>query len=498
MLKENWRFIARIERLGDFLIVILAFLVAYYGRESMMYWNQTLNLSLPFEPGELAPITEYFNILLASVLCTLGILEFRGAYGSMRFISSAQLLLLFSTTALLVFFSLASILFILKIDLSRSFIGLFCLLLTLGLTFERILVLKVLRFIRSKGYNFRNILIIGINSQSIKLIEQIINRPELGVRIKAVAKYSNSLNEDVNKKFNQIKRTVKESQKYDIGNLVTDLEETEKILNSKAIDEVIFGDFSDNSKKVKELVGICTEQGVRTTIAADLFSIGLIKSGISHFGDVPLIHFQPPPGDRWELSLKRFIDLTISFVLIVLLIPVFIVLSILVKIDSKGPILFRQRRVGLNGRIFTLYKFRSMVEDAERKLDKLTEKNTMQGPAFKIEDDPRITKFGKSLRKFSLDELPQLFNVLKGEMSLVGPRPPIPKEVKEYARHYRRRLSMRPGITCIWQVSGRNKINDFESWLKLDLEYIDNWSLFNDFKILIKTIPAVIFGIGAS
>jgi lipopolysaccharide/colanic/teichoic acid biosynthesis glycosyltransferase len=180
----------------------------------------------------------------------------------------------------------------------------------------------------------------------------------------------------------------------------------------------------------------------------------------------------------------------------IILSPILVATAIAIKIDSSGPILFRQKRVGLNGRNFTLYKFRSMVKNAEKMREQIEHLNEMSGPVFKIRDDPRLTKVGKFIRKFSIDELPQLFNVLKGDMSLVGIRPPISEEVKKYERWQRRRLSMKPGITCIWQVSGRNKV-DFDQWMRMDLNYIDNWSLKLDFKLLLKTIPAVLFTKGA-
>jgi lipopolysaccharide/colanic/teichoic acid biosynthesis glycosyltransferase len=171
-------------------------------------------------------------------------------------------------------------------------------------------------------------------------------------------------------------------------------------------------------------------------------------------------------------------------------------ISLLIKLTSKDSILFKQKRCGLNGRKFIMFKFRTMVENADGIKDLLREKNEMDGPAFKITNDPRLTKVGSFLRKFSLDELPQLFNVLKGEMALVGPRPPLPREVSQYDPWQRRKLSMKPGLTCLWQTNGRNNIN-FEKWMKMDLEYIDNWSFWLDTKILFKTIPAVILGTGA-
>jgi exopolysaccharide biosynthesis polyprenyl glycosylphosphotransferase len=248
--------------------------------------------------------------------------------------------------------------------------------------------------------------------------------------------------------------------------------------------------------QVEEMVLACAEQGVRTTIAADLFSLGLVKSGMSYFGGMPLIHFQTPPGDSWELSVKRGIDVVVAGVALLVLAPVMAAIAFGVT-RTPGPIFFRQTRVGLNGRLFQMYKFRSMFAGSEVVPEDLRELNEMNGPVFKLTNDPRVTPFGRFLRRFSLDELPQFWNVFIGEMSLVGPRPPIPGEVSMYERRSRRRLSMRPGLTCTWQVSGRNEIRDFDLWVKLDLEYIDNWSLTGDLLLLFRTIPAVLLGNGA-
>ncbi|OGL47026.1 MAG: hypothetical protein A2W05_02615 [Candidatus Schekmanbacteria bacterium RBG_16_38_10] len=189
-------------------------------------------------------------------------------------------------------------------------------------------------------------------------------------------------------------------------------------------------------------------------------------------------------------------DIIASMILLIATSVVFLTSALAIKLTSKGPAFFRQKRVGMNGRIFTLYKFRTMFENAEAMKEKLAHLNEAEGPVFKIKDDPRITKVGRWLRKLSIDELPQLWNVLKGDMSLVGPRPPVPSEVEKYERWQRRRLSMRPGITCIWQVEGRSGV-DFTKWMEMDLEYIDNWSLGQDFKLLMKTIPAVLSSKGA-
>ncbi|MBX7145611.1 MAG: sugar transferase [Oligoflexia bacterium] len=494
MLKENWRTISRVERFGDVAIIIACFFAAYYSRSSLLFWNETLDLGLQFGGEVLAPVRDYFIVLLVALISYLVLLNTFGAYSSMRLSSSWQLLRISFLSSFIVFFVLAATLFLLKIDLSRSFIGLFCFLVALFLTGERYLVLNLLRFWRRRGKNFRNILICGFGEQALRLTAEVSRRSELGIRIRVFA----HLRDDVPLQLaDAFRREVRRISGSSPGRLIGGSSAIAKALREYAIDEVIFTDVVDVMPHVEEMVLICSEQGVRTTIAADLFSIGMVKSGLSYFGDMPLIHFQTPPGDRWELSLKRVIDVLGAGLLLVLLAPLFALLAVAIRLDSAGPVFFRQRRMGLNGRIFELIKFRSMRLGAEQQLGELKKFNEMSGPVFKLRDDPRVTRVGRVLRRFSLDELPQLWNVLVGDMSLVGPRPPIPGEVSMYERRDRRRLSMRPGMTCTWQVSGRNEISDFESWVKLDLEYIDNWSLARDFSLLFRTIPAVIFGRGA-
>lgn len=496
MLKENWRLIARLEKLGDFLIIALAFFAAYYGRASLYFWSESLRLNVPFEGAELAPLSEYFIVFILAVLSYSLVLNAVGAYSSMRLISSWGLLRLSLFSSLVVFFIVSGFLFALKLDLSRSFIALFCSLVALSITAERFLVLKFLRFWRRRGRNFRNVIICGISEQAVNLTGELMKRPELGIHVRGFATLQPQAEIDP-EALRKFKADLRRAGCHAVGRLICGKVEIETALKDYAIDEVIFTDIVEVMPAVEEMLIVCADQGVGTTIAADLFSVGLVRSGISYFGSIPLIHFRTPPGDDWQLSVKRTIDVVVAFCALLILTPLLLGIGLAVKFSSPGGILFKQRRVGLNGRIFTLYKFRSMYVDAEKHLDDLRAQNEMQGPVFKIRNDPRITPMGRILRRFSLDELPQLWNVLAGHMSLVGPRPPIPGEVTMYERRDRRRLSMRPGITCTWQVSGRNDIKDFESWVRLDLDYIDNWSLRRDFVLLFRTIPAVLFGNGA-
>ncbi|HMO02500.1 MAG TPA: sugar transferase [Oligoflexia bacterium] len=497
MLKENWRALKRIEQLCDNLIIIIAFFSAYYGRSSLLFWDDYFGFDIPFGGAQLAPLKDYLILLFVALISYNVLLSMSGAYNSMRLNNGWQLLRIGFFSSLIVFFLLSGVIFILKLDLSRSFLILFTLTVAFGVGLLRYLVLLLLRFWRARGKNFRSIIICGIGDQALRLMREIAARPELGIRVRSFADLRSA---------SDIAPADLVAFKLSLGKLsglaipkrvIQGIEAIDSALSEYVVDEIIFTDVVEVMPLVRDMIAICAERGVRTTIAADIFSVGLIKSGISHFGGMPLIHFQTPPGDRWELALKRWIDIVCGSILLVLLLPLMALIAILIKLTSPGPVLYVQKRVGLNGRLFDLYKFRSMYQDADKMQKELLQYNEMSGPVFKMKHDPRVTKLGKILRKFSLDELPQLYNVIRGDMSLVGPRPPIPGEVSVYERSDRRRLSMRPGMTCIWQVSGRNKINSFDSWVKLDLEYIDNWSLALDLWIMLKTIPVVLIGAGA-
>lgn len=496
MLKENWRSISRIERVGDFLIVVAAFFLAYYSRTALLFWNDVLGWNLPFQGDELAPLKDYFIVLVVGLSAYMVFLHLLRAYSSMRLSTALQLLKVSLLSSILVFFTLAAVLFLLKIDLSRSFIALFCGLVGMFLTIERVIVLRILRFWRRRGRNFRNILVCGVGEQALRLVRQVVNTPELGIRVRGFGDLHEGSAHDP-RAVAEFRDRLRAINAGPLGRVIVGPENVARALEDYAIDEVIFTDVVEVMPQVEELIILCSEQGVRTTIAADLFSVGMVKSGISYFGGMPLIHYQTPPGDSWMLALKRWIDVLVSAVLLVLLSPLLAAIAVGILVTSGRPIIFTQTRVGLNGRLFSLYKFRSMRVDAEQELAQLQEMNEMRGPAFKMRNDPRVTGIGRWLRRYSLDELPQLWNVLRGDMSLVGPRPPVPGEVSMYERKNRRRLSMRPGLTCTWQVSGRNEIVDFDSWVRLDLEYIDNWSLGRDLLLLLRTIPAVLFGTGA-
>jgi exopolysaccharide biosynthesis polyprenyl glycosylphosphotransferase len=268
-----------------------------------------------------------------------------------------------------------------------------------------------------------------------------------------------------------------------------------ELLARQIVDEVIFNVDSSKLPGLEEVFLRCDEEGVRTRVAIDFFPHVNSEITLDRVGSAPLLTFSAAPLDDLRLLLKRFFDVIASAGALVLLAPVFLLVAVLIRLTSPGPIIFRQRRCGLNGRRFTMYKFRSMVENAEDLINDVQHLSTRQ-VAFKIAKDPRTTRIGFWLRRFSFDELPQLVNVLRGDMSIVGPRPPIPEEVDRYERWQRRRLRMRPGLTCLWAISGRDKV-DFNTWMRMDISYIENWSLRLDWSIILRTIPLVLAGRGA-
>jgi len=250
--------------------------------------------------------------------------------------------------------------------------------------------------------------------------------------------------------------------------------------------------------QVEDAIRACELEGVEVWLVADFFRTQISQTSFDDFYGQPVLVFRTAPGASWENVVKQLIDRVGAVVALVAFSPLLLLCSVMVKLTSPGPIFFRQQRSGLNGKPFVLYKFRTMVTNAEQLKSELEAMNEMSGPVFKVTNDPRITPLGKVLRKFSFDEWPQFYNVLRGEMSLVGPRPLPVDEVKRFNDlAHRRRLSVKPGLTCLWQISGRNDVKEFKDWVRLDLEYIDNWSLWLDVKILFRTVPVVLIGNGA-
>ena len=271
-----------------------------------------------------------------------------------------------------------------------------------------------------------------------------------------------------------------------------------ELLHEYSASSVLISPKHTNLDRVENVIRLCETEGVEAWLIADFFATKIARASFDEILGRPLMVFRSTPETSWQMLAKQLLDFGGALVLLLVFSPLMLASALFIKITSPGPVMFRQQRSGLNGAPFCIYKFRTMVSNAEQFKHELAAMNEMSGPVFKVTNDPRVTAIGRWLRKFSLDELPQLFNVLRGEMSLVGPRPLPVDEVRRFNDlAHRRRLSVKPGITCLWQVSGRNKISDFKDWVRLDLQYIDNWSFWLDLIILLRTVPVVLLGTGA-
>lgn len=355
--------------------------------------------------------------------------------------------------------------YFLRWDLSRSFLFFFLLYSLLFFLLFRLNSRRLVRRFQREFGSPYNILIVGSSQAAEQFGRQLVEGSPFRIKLLGI------LSEDA------------------CTNALPDM------LKTNVIDEVIFRVESQRLSTLEEIFLLCDEEGVRTRVAADFFPHVNSRMTLDRFGTAPLLTFTAAPDDDLRLIVKRVLDVVVSLAALVILSPVMLLIAILIRLTSRGPVIFRQTRCGLNGRRFTFYKFRSMVnnaEDLKSELAHLNQKTT----AFKIPHDPRQTAVGHWLRKFSLDEVPQFLNILRGDMSLVGPRPAVPEEVDNYQRWQRRRLRMRPGLTCLWAIRGRDNL-DFHTWMKMDMEYIDNWSLALDWRILLKSIPYVLTGSGA-
>jgi exopolysaccharide biosynthesis polyprenyl glycosylphosphotransferase len=379
---------------------------------------------------------------------------------------------------------LAAAIFLLKLgEISRSFIGLFIGLNLMLQAGYRLSAHRMREFLQRGFTGHRYYLIVGTGHAAAEVARLIEKNKDHGDRVIGF------LRDEEGKRLEDEELR----ERYPVGELA----ELPRMLEEHIIDEVLFAVSKPRLEKMEEIFLTCEEQGVKTRVLLDFFPHFQSEISLDRLEHLPLLTFSNAPENEYLLFLKRAFDILLSSVLLVLAAPLLLIISVAVKLSSPGPVIYQQLRCGLNGRRFRLWKFRSMYEDAEKHLPLVAHLNESDGPVFKIQRDPRMTRMGRFLRRTSLDELPQLFNILKGEMSFVGPRPPLPEEVARYERWQRRRLRMKPGLTCLWALEGRSELS-FARWMKLDMDYIDHWSLSLDFKILLRTIPRVLTGRGAS
>ncbi len=380
--------------------------------------------------------------------------------------------------------ALLALLYLLNLDVpvSRLFLALFFVCLT-GLQLVQRTVAEGFRgSLRRALGAVTSVVVIGDGQNAVEIASELENSRRHGFRLLAIVGCGNELGSEV-----RLERPYP----------VRSLDDLSAMLTEQAIDEVLFAVASERLRELESVFLLCDEHGIKTRVAADFFPHVHSRVHFDWLGERPLLTFSIAPAEELQLLLKRCLDSALAVAsLAILLVPMALV-AILIKLTSKGPVFFRQTRCGLNGRPFTCYKFRSMVEDAEARRREVEHLNEKDGPAFKLRDDPRLTPIGAFLRRFSIDEWPQFWNVLRGDMSIVGPRPAVPSEVSQYRTWQRRRLRMRPGLTCLWAIRGRDSV-DFDRWMEMDLEYIDNWSLLLDLRILVLTVPVVLGGRGAS
>ncbi|MDH3889817.1 MAG: sugar transferase [candidate division Zixibacteria bacterium] len=357
------------------------------------------------------------------------------------------------------------------IDLLLQSTGMFLSRVTLAYLRERARVSKTLTFEKQA-------VIVGTGRQAQRLADRILDSPDVDTLLIGFLDY----HKDYLWRYRDVP-------------LIGRPEALEKLIATCQIDALIVAVEPPDLLRTRPLFELAERMGVTICFLPEPFRPKVARMRPGFMCGLPTVVYRAVPEDQSLLLVKALVDRIGALVGLLLAAPLMLATAMAIKLESRGPVFFRQERSGLNGKTFKLFKFRTMCADAEEKKDTLKEQNEMSGPVFKIARDPRITKIGRILRKYSIDEVPQFFNVLRGEMSLVGPRPPLPREVAEYDPWQHRKLSVKPGVTCLWQVNGRNQI-DFEDWMRLDLEYIDHWSLWLDAKILARTIPAVIKGSG--
>jgi len=476
---RNRLLITSLQKLFDLVLLVLSFglttalIVHAEGRISLSQFLSTRTKTTDYAIFSLALLLCYF------VFSACGLYRSRrlsSRRGEMADVSKA------TTLSVVCFVAIGSVFSVGMITL--PFLALFWVTSTAGLCTFRFLLRVALARIRTRGRNLRYMLILGTNPRAVEFARRITAKQERGYRLLGFV-------DDDWPGLAKFKRSG--------FRLVSNYAGLAEFLRHNVVDEVAiylpFGSFYRHSAAVASL---CELHGILMRFNSDIFGLKSSRWRAEEFDGDYFIATYAGAGEDWPLFVKRALDISISMLLLLALAPLLAVVALAIKVSSPGPTFFLQNRIGLNKRRFRIYKFRTMVPNAEKLMTQLEDRNEVSGPVFKIKNDPRITPIGRFLRRSSIDELPQLFNVLKGDMSIVGPRPMAVRDYEGFNQDWqRRRFSVRPGITCLWQVNGRNSI-PFDQWMLLDLQYMDEWSLWLDLKIMAKTVPAVLRGSGAA
>jgi exopolysaccharide biosynthesis polyprenyl glycosylphosphotransferase len=476
MFARHNRMMGGLYLLADALLALASFWLANWVRSDLV------------TPRPLYPLIHYLWIVPVAMAIWVGVGLSLGIYGDIReeelrrVFTDPLKVALVSTTLLFAFT------FAFKLHLiSRLLLGFYAAAQLVAMVLFRLLARSLSEPLRRSVGGLRHFLLVGDTPEALEIARSLEADENRGLRLIGFVQVGAKSKLEEGLKQTGLRRPY---PLYELGQLP-------ELLRQHVIDEVVFAVSKEQLEQLEETFLICEEEGVKTRLLLSFFPHVISKVYLERLHEKPLLTFSATPENEYLLFMKRVIDLLMALVFLVVLSPLLAILAVVIKLTSRGPVLYRQTRCGLGGRKFTVYKFRSMHSGADLRREELEALNEADGPVFKIKNDPRCTRVGRFMRRFSLDELPQLLNILKGEMAFVGPRPPLPEEVEHYEPWQRRRLRMLPGLTCLWALEGRSQLT-FRRWMELDLEYIDHWSPGLDWKILLKTIPVVLLGRGAS
>lgn len=479
MLREESKFFVRAHKILDICLTSAAFIAAYFLKREI--------LPLPFRGLTIAP--NYYIVLLIIIIVWSFSFEQFGLYVPSRRLQLRKNVgeIVKAVGAGMLVLILA--MYVLKItDVSRLMLGVFFVLDIVFLATGKWIIYSVLCSYRQRGYNVRNVLVVGSRARAREVIDAVSEHSEAGFRILGCLEVDAA---EVGSK---------------VGNgvqVIDTIANLPRLVNEQVIDEIIIAMPIKKVPDYEKMIMGAEDVGITVRIVPDwqinkvMYTPNLARIYFEEFLGLIIMTLTTTPPLKAELIIKNMFDFVFAALMLVVLSPLFLLIALVIKLSSSGPVIYSQERCGLNGRRFMVYKFRTMYEDAEVKRSQVDVLNEAKGPVFKVRKDPRIVPWvGTFLRRTGLDELPQLINIIKGEMSLIGPRPPIPSEVEKYETWQRRRISMKPGITCIWQTTGHRHDVAFDEWMQMDFEYIDNWSLMLDFKIFWKTIKVMLTGAG--
>jgi exopolysaccharide biosynthesis polyprenyl glycosylphosphotransferase len=466
----------------DFLLLNLSTLVVLLSQEKILGVAGFLREPMSEPVGQqFFALTTYLKVSLVYSFVSVAVFFNRGLYVRQRSMARLdELYLVMKSLIISAFLMMAISVLFPQLPYTRAIIVSNFILSLILIDLWRITLRKVVGFLAERGVGLMRAVVYGAGKSGRILSNQIKLHPEFGYSVVGF------IDDDPGKA----------GQIYEDVEVLGPFRKLPDIIVSRDVDEVLVAIPSATHRHLLNVVFELRERRIPFMVIADLFELVTRRVSVMQIGSIPLLRLWRSPLEGWQGYIKRAIDIAGALGGIIVFLPFWVLIIVLIKLDSRGPIFYRQERLGKDGRPFRIFKFRSMVIGADEMLPELAEFNEMDGPIFKIKKDPRITRVGRLLRKFSIDEFPQLINVLKGDMSLVGPRPPIPEEVKKYERWQTKRLTVPQGVTGLWQVSGRNLLT-FDEMVRLDIYYIENWSLWLDLKILLKTIPVVVLMRGA-